>query len=126
MGIDLKAIDRAITKTENFIVETANKEIRKVAVKVSSSLIFATPVDTGRARSNWYATISSPTNKINNETRDKSGANAIARNNAVISNAKINNDIFITNNLPYIGKLNDGHSAQAPAGFVEKALQAIK
>jgi len=39
MGIDLKAIDRAITKTENFIVETANKEIRKVAVKVSSSLI---------------------------------------------------------------------------------------
>ena len=32
--------------------------------------------------------------------------------------------IHITNNLPYIGSLNDGHSKQAPAGFVQMATLA--
>jgi hypothetical protein len=30
--------------------------------------------------------------------------------------------VEITNNVEYIAKLNDGHSAQAPAGFIEAAV----
>lgn len=33
-----------------------------------------------------------------------------------------NAEIHITNNLPYIGALNDGHSKQAPADFVRIAV----
>ncbi len=32
-------------------------------------------------------------------------------------------EIFISNNVPYIGRLNNGHSAQAPSGFVEMAVR---
>ena len=35
-----------------------------------------------------------------------------------------NQSIHITNNLPYIGRLNDGHSAQAPKDFVRIAALA--
>lgn len=49
---------------------------------------------------------------------------AIDRGLAVIDryNVERNSSIHITNNLPYIGALNDGHSKQAPAGFVRTAV----
>jgi formaldehyde-activating enzyme involved in methanogenesis len=28
----------------------------------------------------------------------------------------------VSNNVPYINRLNEGHSAQAPAGFVQQAV----
>ena len=31
--------------------------------------------------------------------------------------------IYITNNVPYIDRLNNGWSQQSPAGFVDKAVQ---
>jgi hypothetical protein len=33
-----------------------------------------------------------------------------------------NAEVHISNNLPYIGALNDGHSKQAPADFVRLAV----
>lgn len=33
-----------------------------------------------------------------------------------------NRSIHITNNLPYVGTLNEGHSKQAPADFVKIAV----
>ncbi len=35
---------------------------------------------------------------------------------------KKNAEIHVTNNLSYIGALNDGHSKQAPADFVRLAV----
>lgn len=34
--------------------------------------------------------------------------------------------LVIENNVEYIGKLNEGHSKQAPAGFVETEIDKIK
>lgn len=48
-----------------------------------------TPVDTGQARNGWQLDVSQPLNPK------------------------------ITNPLPYIGRLNDGHSSQSPAGFID-------
>ncbi len=30
--------------------------------------------------------------------------------------------LFLSNNVPYISRLNDGSSGQAPAGFVQAAI----
>lgn len=35
---------------------------------------------------------------------------------------KKNAEIYLSNSLPYIGALNDGHSKQAPADFVRLAV----
>ena len=67
----------------------------KVTLDVETDLVLATPVDTGRARQGWEAT--TPT--------------------------KVGDDGIVENNVPYIVNLNDGHSTQAPANFVEQVVQ---
>ncbi len=51
-----------------------------------------------------------------------SAAETINQARAVLATKKPGQKIYITNNLPYIRRLNDGYSKQAPAGFVERAV----
>ncbi len=51
-------------------------------------------------------------------------AAAMAQGRDVIARAMPEQDIHITNNLDYIVDLNEGSSAQAPAAFVEEAVDA--
>lgn len=100
----------------------ADKETITLAGLISQTVILATPVDTGRARGNWFASISTPKLKASFIATDPSGQARISGNSAIISQRGKNQPIFITNNLPYIQALNQGHSAQAPAAFVEIAI----
>lgn len=101
------------------------KELRKLALAVDTAIVLSTPVDTGAARSNWLPSVNNPIETIS-ETLDPSGQSSIDNMKSVSNSAKFGDDIWITNNLPYIGRLNDGYSLQAPAGFVEKAVQIVK
>jgi hypothetical protein len=108
---------------------------RAVALAADQAVVVATPVDTGRARSNWLVEVDAPAagtrepyvpgSKLGTGERDNlqgaldQGAGVVGR-----FDVKRNQSIHITNNLPYIQRLNDGWSAQAPAGFVEAAVQA--
>ena len=104
-------------------VETnANLLKRKVAVKVDNTIVFATPVDTGRARSNWQVDINSPAQGVVESLGDSAAQRSIAIAKSKIEEANPGDTIHITNNLSYIGALNDGWSAQAPANFVEEAV----
>lgn len=93
--------------------------LRKVALVANQTVIMATPVDTGRARANWQVSIDT---EIDAVVDDTNAQGALARNAAVIQGYR-NGAIILQNNVPYIGALNSGSSAQAPAMFVEKALQ---
>lgn len=99
-----------------------NETVRRVAVAVNQTITLATPVDTGRARANWQVSLGAPELAQRNET-DKGGGATIARNRSVIDGFQ-GGKIYLSNNVPYIGRLNEGWSAQAPAGFVEKAIQS--
>ena len=102
----------------------------KVAETLVADLAYATPVDTSQALSNWIVTIGSPNVGTidphfygeHGSTQKASAAQTIANARAVLKSKKPGQSIFITNNLPYIRRLNDGHSGQAPAGFVERSV----
>lgn len=106
--------------------------VKDCAVAVTRTVINATPVDTGRARSNWTAELDQAFQKlfpahVPGEKGSTSTANAevaIEKAEAVIEQFDIgmNSSIHISNSLPYIGALNDGHSKQAPADFVKLAV----
>ncbi len=108
----------------------ANALVRRVALAVDTTVVLATPVDTGRARSNWQASIGGPASGARDAyapgtAGSTAGANsreAIDQAKSVIASQRPGQAVHITNNLPYIGKLNEGSSAQAPAGFVETAV----
>ena len=108
------------------------EEVRELALRVDSKVVLETPVDEGRARANWITSL----NRASNETVEPTGGQdaeppgggpnaqkSIDQGLAVAAQYQFGQSIFISNNLPYIVKLNEGSSTQAPAGFVEAAVQ---
>lgn len=110
----------------------APKLVRKVALAVDAAVVIATPVDTGRARSNWIVETGKPARVtiepyVAGSFGSTGAANVAAQiehAKQVLSRVKQGDIVYISNNLKYIGKLNAGWSKQAPAGFVEAAARA--
>lgn len=99
--------------------------VRKACIAISQTVIVATPVDTGRARSNWVVGIDAPRLDTRPSLANGAAATQMAINEAteIIQTFKNSNkEIRISNNLPYIQRLNEGYSAQAPAEFVTLAI----
>lgn len=104
--------------------------VTKITLDVTANLVETTPVDTGWARANWVPAIGRPFSV------DLSGVTPTAQNAAaagsqqqaalagVATGYKLSmGKVFVSNNVPYILGLNDGNSAQAPSGFVQRAIQ---
>ena len=102
------------------VERNAPETVRRAAVAINQAVVVATPVDTGAARSNWQVEFNRPASGTVSTT---SASVTIARNNAEIERFR-QGEIHLTNNLPYIVFLNEGSSSQAPANFVEIAIQA--
>lgn len=107
------------------VPKNADEIVRKVALAADQTIVIATPVDTGRARANWQVGIGSAPA----ETVEYSGGGSSAVSYAtgaaqsVVTTYKGQpGGIWLVNNLPYIQRLNEGWSAQAPAKFVEQAI----
>jgi hypothetical protein len=92
-----------------------------------------TPVDTGWARANWLPSVGQP-KEMDAKAEEPTPAQVAARAkvaqdglNEVLAWKLEDGPIFATNNVPYIGALNAGHSKQSPRGFVQFALEkAVK
>lgn len=137
----LAQFSRNIRKRGSQIENSATRVVKQASARALKALVRGTPVDTGRARSNWRVGIGAPTSaEIDpyspgrhlgiNESANANAAIAagLARINSVKGKAGLGltTAIYISNNTKYIGRLNSGYSKQAPAGFVEKALIEAK
>src|SRR3974390_1196505 len=114
---------------------------RKLAATCLQTVVFATPVGNmalwnkhsretarpgyvgGRARHNWQVSTGEALTGTLDDV-DAEGSETINAGQDAIDNSGDGEAIHIVNNLPYIVPLNEGHSKQAPAGFVEQAVQA--
>jgi hypothetical protein len=127
MANDLMGLAGRMAVLSDGVVREATRVKRKVALTIDQTVVLETPVDKGRARANWIASSGAPEGGERIQVGDGISAGdaanlAIDQARAAISRAV--GDIFISNNVPYIVPLNNGHSAQAPAGMVERAVQA--
>ena len=129
----LDQFSRRIVVTATGVERNANALARKVALAVDQTVILATPVDTGRARSNWQVGLGGPQRDVLDpyspgsklglgETANAQAA--IQQGAAAVGNRQPGQDIWISNNVDYIGLLNNGSSKQAPAAFVQQAVDA--
>ena len=94
--------------------------IKESVFRVWGNIIGGTPVDSGRARANWFID-STPTGLTTESTLDKGESYVRAK----VEHWTIDKKIYLFNNLPYIGRLEFGHSDQArnPDGMVRLNLQ---
>jgi len=96
-------------------IAAAEKTIRAVALQTFSNIIQASPVDTGRFRANWQATINAPASNTLNTTQSTVANISVTK---ATQQYKIDKVLFLTNNLDYAERLEYGYSQQAPSGWV--------
>jgi hypothetical protein len=119
--------ERALRRIGRNVQENASKVVRAAAVTADQVVVVSTPVDTGRARSNWLVGVDAAPAGTR-EPADKSGQAALDDGRRAIGtfDAAKNSSIHIVNNLDYIQELDRGSSAQAPNGMTARAIAAAR
>lgn len=100
------------------LVKRIADRTRELTINTAAELRAVTPVDTGHAARNWQVTIGAPASGEVEAAND--AATALAG-----YDPERDGSTFVTNNAPYIQRLNAGHSKQAPAAFVEQAIARV-
>lgn len=136
----LLQFSRNIRKRGSDIENNSVRSVRLVAKRTLRSLIDGTPVDKGVARSNWRVSLGNPTRSvipayapgrklgIDERTNARAAlAVGIAKINELRVGAKrgtgqAGTALFITNAIPYLGRLRSGSSSQQPDDWVGVAL----
>ena len=96
---------------------------RAVALELFGSIIKDTPVDTGRARGNWQTSIGAPASGEVDRLGERESLSELGSEAGKFGGGQV---IYLSNNLPYIQRLELGWSDQAPAGMVRKNIARIQ
>ncbi|MGI4260847.1 hypothetical protein ACR2VJ_27540 [Klebsiella pneumoniae] len=112
--------------------ESISTHVAEIALEIHADLVenppTGTPIDTGWASVNWWMkTGSAPTGNDGPSGNVASRQAGQQAGIAELASYRIGSgqSVWITNGVPYIGRLNDGSSQQAPAGFVETAIKSV-
>jgi hypothetical protein len=106
-----------VDRVKKAIDEAVRKKHLAIMLYLDRNIVLATPKDTGRAQGNWIASISNPSKTVKKIARKQN-------NTPIISRIKPYSKSYLSNNLPYIKRLNNGWSSQNNminwVGFIAK------
>ena len=102
----------------------ANMLFVGLVLRLFNRIIRRTPVDTGRAKSNWNFA-SGSIDETTTEEKDKTGGPTIARAVAGSKSVKLGDTVYISNSLDYIRALEYGRSKKSPQGMVRVTVAEI-
>ena len=114
-------IDQFAVDISNFVNKTQEKTAKvykNTAFELFRDVIKSTPVLTGRARGNWFPSITAPIIATRPD-KSKTGAKVINEIRSVLNSVVANSlsgypSMFLANSLPYIRKLEYGGYPQNP------------
>lgn len=116
----LRGLDNVKKAIDDLTIDT-NDKVRGVIFQTLGNIQRGTPVDSGRARNNWFVSFGAPSSKV---------TDSVTGNELLIGDLPkfiIGMKVFFTNNLGYIERLEyDGWSQQAPVGWVRSELVRAK
>ena len=99
--------------------------VKKVMIETFSKVVKKSPVDTGRFRGAWIASVGSYS-RSPCDSVDKSGDSTISKIKQDVLWMDILQRCYLTNALPYAVRLENGWShTQAPQGVVKLTLAEI-
>jgi len=109
---DYRKLARQASQAERVTARAARQSVKAASFAVEKRVKLEMPVDTGRARASWGHWTPGDMARPN---REASAADALWQSD--------DGGLTITqgSNVPYIEQLNQGHSRQAPAGFLDTA-----
>jgi hypothetical protein len=125
-GWNISLNDPSGAKKIKEIFEKRVKKLMEVAtIEFWWQVMTATPVDTGYARFGWFITVKTPSKYLPPEGQESYPTPNLA-DHSDFQPYNLDDRLYITNNVPYIDRLNDGYSRQAPANFVEMAAARVQ
>tara|TARA_R110000803_G_scaffold37766_3_gene81488 strand:- start:456 stop:851 length:396 start_codon:yes stop_codon:yes gene_type:complete len=105
----------------------AEEMVRGTLFNLSALIIKKSPVDTGRFRGNWQASINVPKgNKLERQDKSKDGNDTAFLVRDVVDSLNMGQTFYLTNNLPYSRRLEYGYSKQAPSGFLRINVMRVQ
>lgn len=127
--VSLAQFAKNMDRRADRLVTNATHVKQRVARHVLTAVVMQTPHDTGRARYNWNVAMNFPNrdysySSFNDYARTGDWLGKMATSRAAILRATEKDVIYISNGLPYIGKLNRGYSAQGPRDYVRTSAIA--
>lgn len=111
--VELKSVERFAEKIGLDIALVTTT----LAIKCNDGFVERTPVDTGRAQSNWFLSVGSPTKKTTASTTKTEPDYTLIKGDQTV---------YIQNSLDYIEALENGHSQQSPFGMVGITMRRIQ
>lgn len=94
---------------------------KALTLEIDRELRIATPVDTGFARASWVPSVGSP--HVGEVQKVGAGSSEHAAGVSQVLRFKLEDgSTWVCNSAEYIQALNYGHSQQAPAMFIEAAV----
>jgi len=124
------SIQKQMDAAKQMIRDSIKEDVIALALNIHGRLVDnpqrgGTPVDTGWASANWWLSTGTPATD-NTGKYDSSAVTARSAHNGttdIFAWTPNKGPIYITNNVAYITRLNNGYSKQAPAGYVDNAVQ---
>lgn len=103
--------------------EYINEAKKVVALDALRGIVMKNPVDTSRSQSNWNVTINSPSEKADYDRFDNSPGAVISRGETTINQVRVGQNIWISNNIYYIVKLERDHTPMVGLTLQELQLR---
>ena len=141
-------LPRNLQRLNATAIRNLNRIVGRASTTLVREVVLDTPVDTGRARSNWVGTLDAPfTGQLppysplaqgkdpGKKFEANNAAAAISQSKAAISRFDVrkNRAFYVSNGVKdpktgrsYIGELNAGGSPQTRAGFVQRSFQKAR
>ena len=96
---------------------------KRTAFELFGRIVRKTPVDTGRARGSWTISV----NQADRSVLPPAPPGQVYPPPPIGAlDVRINEQIVISNNLPYILELENGHSQQAPVGMAAVSIEEVQ
>ena len=112
----------SIGEIGDFSKEQMNLLMRVVVLETDQQVKSQSPYDTGRFRSSWAI----GQNTTGNYDAKTGGSLAPVGINYTVGTERIENVYSVHNSLPYAEALANGHSRQAPAGWINIVARQIQ
>jgi hypothetical protein len=136
---DVKQVGLDLSKFSQNVPKLMSQLLRRAALEMMGDLVKGSPADTGRFKSSWFVGVGVPNRSVTPErppgttsmaqTHGKlTGGESSMAHVKELSPATVSGfePIILSNNLPYGESLANGHSQQAPRGWITAAVQRVQ
>lgn len=120
--LNLRELNKEYKQYIEMDKEDIAKSIEKVGFVFLQRLQIDTPEDLGRAAGGWIAKVDT---SAPSEWKPPKGLKKYPKLDFPMGVVKFDSQVWISNNVPYVEYLDEGHSQQKPNGFTHLALRHV-